>query len=323
VVVSRIVAWLAQRSIPPFAWVTAAAGAVIAASGLLDAVTSTGDPLGSGWTWFWVAVTVVLAGTPIALGIRFVHWVGLVGVSVFFVVTSLQIAISTAPIASVNNFLLYPMLSCYLGWFYPRLIARLVTGCGFALSGIALAVNPLDDLLLAWINIALVSAFCLEAAGYLRSRLDREITTDPLTGLLNRSGLDERIDTELARGLRTGQLPAVVIIDLDDFKRTNDERGHAAGDQLLVSYAAALKALTRPYDAVVRIGGDEFLLILPATTEAETRALLERLRLSTPQHWSFGLAVGRPDDTAHSIRERADKRLYSHKAARKRGASGA
>ncbi len=319
---SRMFAWLARRSIPPFAWVTAAAGAVIAASGLLDAITSTGDPLGSGWTWFWVAVTVVLAGTPIALGIRFVHGVGLVGVSVFFVITSLQMAISTAPVASVNNFVLYPMLSCYLGWFYRRWIARLVTACGFALSLTALLVNPFETVLLTWINIALASLFCLEAAGYLRNRLDREITTDPLTGLLNRSGLDARIDLELSRSARTGQPVAVVIVDLDDFKQINDERGHAAGDRLLVDFAVALRENTRPYDAVVRIGGDEFLLVLPATTDGEAGELIGRLRAATRELWSFGLAVAEPDDTAHSIRERADQRLYAHKASRKRNAPG-
>lgn len=318
----RIVQWLARRSIPPFAWVTAAGGAVIAASGLLDAITSTGDPLGSGWTWFWIAVTVVLAGTPIALGIRFVHWVGLVGVSVFFAITSVQMAVSIAPVASVNNVVLHPMLACYLGWFYRRWIARAVTGAGFALSLTAILMNPFDAVLLTWFNVLLASTFCLEAAGYLRSRLDREITTDPLTGLLNRSGLDARIDLELSRAARTGQPVAVVIVDLDDFKSINDERGHAAGDRLLVEFAAALRETTRPYDVVARIGGDEFLLVLPATTEPEALESMARLRASAPESWSFGLAIAEPADTAHSIRDRADRRLYAHKAARKQDRSG-
>lgn len=318
----RIADWLARRSIPPFAWVTAAAGAVIAASGLLDAIASTGDPLGSGWTWFWVAVTVVLAGTPIALGIRFVHWVGLAGASVFFIVTSVQMSLSVAPVASVNNVVLYPMLACYLGWFYRRWIARVVTGGGFALSLTGILLNPFDAVLLTWFNILLASVFCLEAAGYLRGRLDREITTDPLTGLLNRSGLDTRIDLELGRAARTGQHVVVVILDLDDFKKINDERGHAAGDRLLVEFASALRENTRPYDVVARIGGDEFLLLLPATTVQDALELIDRLRTATPESWSFGLADAEPEDSAHSIRDRADQRLYAHKASRKQNPFG-
>ncbi|QJU52698.1 GGDEF domain-containing protein [Herbiconiux sp. KACC 21604] len=310
-------AWLARRRIPPFAWVTAAAGVVIAASGLLDAITSTDNPLGSGWTWFWIAVTLVLAATPIAFGALFVRWLGLVGASVFFVVTSVQMAVSTAPVASVNNIVLYPMFACYLGWFYRRWVARAVTATGFALSLTAVIINPLDALLLTWFNILLASVFCLEAAGYLRSRLDREITTDPLTGLLNRSGLDARIDLELTRASRTGQSVAVVIVDLDDFKRVNDERGHAEGDRRLVEFAAALRQTTRPYDLVARIGGDEFLLVLPATAEREALDVIERLRAAIPEGWSFGIAVAEPDDSAHTIRERADRRLYALKAARK------
>ncbi|WP_368496990.1 diguanylate cyclase [Herbiconiux sp. A18JL235] len=313
----RFGAWLAGRRIPPFAWVTAAAGVVIAASGLLDAITSTANPLGSGWTWFWIAVTIVLAGTPIAFGARFVSWLGIAGASVFFVVTSVQMAVSVAPVASVNNIVLYPMFACYLGWFYRRWVARAVTATGFALSLTAVIINPLDALLLTWFNILLASVFCLEAAGYLRSRLDREITTDPLTGLLNRSGLDARIDLELTRAARTGQSVAVVIVDLDDFKRVNDERGHAEGDRRLVEFASALRAITRPYDLVARIGGDEFLLVLPATTEAEAGEVVERLHASIPRGWSFGLAVARPDDSAHTIRDRADQRLYALKASRK------
>lgn len=310
---------LAERSIPPFAWVTAAGGAVIASSGLLDAITSTGDPLGSGWTWFWVIVTIVLAGTPIALGIRFVHWVGLAGVSTFFAVTALQMAVSTAPVASVNNLVLYPMMACYLGWFYRRWVARMVTGLAFGLSGVAVLLNPFDDVFITWINLGLASMFCLEAAGYLRSRLDREITTDPLTGVSNRAGLDARIETELGRAVRTAQAVTIAIIDLDDFKRINDELGHAAGDRLLVEFAALLRTNTRPYDSVARIGGDEFLLILPALTEAEAAELLERLRTESGQSWSFGLAEALPHDTAQSIRERADLQLYSQKGHRRRG----
>lgn len=305
------------RVIPPFAWVTSAAGAVIAASGLIDALTSTGDAFGSVWTLAWVALTVLLAGLPLLFGARLALGIGVAGAAVFFTVTSLQMALSTSAVASVNNLVLYPMLACYLGWFYRRTIARIVTGAGFTLSGIAVLINTHDMVFLTWINLALASVFCLEAAGYLRAKLDREITTDPLTRVLNRTGLDQRIATELARAARTGEPLTIAIIDLDDFKRINDHHGHAAGDRLLVEFATTLTTQSRPFDSVVRIGGDEFLLVLPALTQTQALVFLEQVRVHTPQHWSFGIATATPGDTSHTIRDRADHALYAQKQNRK------
>lgn len=308
-----------KREIPPFAWVTSAAGLVIALSGLIDALTSTGDGFGSAWTWGWLALTVTLTFVPIALGDRLVRGIGLVGAGVFFMVTSLQMAVSTSAVASVNNLVLYPMVACYLGWFYRPLIARVMTGAAFAASGAALVVNTQDRVVITWLNLVLASTFCLEAAAYLRARLDREITTDPLTGVLNRAGLDERIDAELGRAARTGAPLTVGIIDLDDFKRVNDEHGHLAGDRLLMSFAAALRGHSRSSDTVARIGGDEFLVMLPDTAASQAAAFFERLRDMTRDHWSYGMAEAVPDDSAGTIRARADRALYAQKLSRRRG----
>lgn len=306
------------RRISPFSWVTSALGFVIAGSGLIDATTSpSGGGFGSGWTWMWVAVTVVGATVPLLLGVRAVRVVGFVGACVFFAVTSLQVATSTAPVGTVNNLVLWPMVACYLGWSFRRMLARIVTGAAFAASGLALLVNPHDQIVIIWLNLLLASAFCLEAASFLRVRLDREISTHPLTGVLNRSGLDERIEVELGRASRTGAPVTIAILDLDDFKRINDERGHSAGDRLLVEFAGALRERARPFDSVVRIGGDEFLLLLPAMDAAQAAELLESLRGEVREHWSYGLAVGAPDDTATSIRDRADAALYAEKQRRK------
>jgi diguanylate cyclase (GGDEF)-like protein len=306
------------RGISPFAWVTSALGAVIAGSGFIDALTTpAGGGLGSGWTWMWVVATVVVAIIPLVLGDRSVRVVGFGGACVFFAVTAVQVALSTAPVGTVNNLVLWPMVACYLGWSFRRLFARLVTGVAFAAAGAALLVNTHDRIGIVWLNLLLASAFCLEAAAFLRVRLDREIRTDPLTGVLNRKGLDELIDLELGRALRTGATLTIAILDLDDFKKINDERGHAAGDRLLVEFAGSLLAGTRPFDSVVRIGGDEFLLLLPALDSAQATGLLESLREAANEHWSFGLATSSSGDTAHSIRDRADRALYAQKERRK------
>lgn len=307
-----------RRRVTPFAWVTSALGAVIVGSGLLDALTSpAGGGLGGAWTWVWVAVTVVVTAVPLVLGSRAVRVVGLGGACVFFAVTTVQVLTSSAPVGTVNNLVLWPMVACYLGWSFRRVLARLVAGVAFAASGVALLVNTQDQIGVVWLNLLLASAFCLEAASFLRVRLDREISTDPLTGVLNRTGLDERIDGELRRAIKAGAPLTIAILDLDDFKRINDERGHSAGDRLLVEFAGALRARAEARDSVVRIGGDEFLLILPSTESAQAVELLESIRGDVQEHWSYGLATGTPEDTAHTIRDRADAALYAQKQRRK------
>ena len=93
-------------------------------------------------------------------------------------------------------------------------------------------------------------------------------STDALTGLLNHGAMQVRVREEIARAARDGQPLCCVLIDLDDFKRVNDELGHPAGDALLRRVADALRAEVRPYDQVARYGGDEFVLVLPGTDGA-------------------------------------------------------
>ena len=94
-------------------------------------------------------------------------------------------------------------------------------------------------------------------------------STDALTGLLNHGAMQVRVREEIARAARDGQPLCCVLIDLDDFKRVNDELGHPAGDALLRRVADALRAEVRPYDQVARYGGDEFVLVLPGTDESD------------------------------------------------------
>ena len=103
-------------------------------------------------------------------------------------------------------------------------------------------------------------------------------STDALTGLLNHGAMQVRVREEIARAARSGEPLSCVLIDLDDFKRVNDELGHPAGDALLRRVADALRAEVRPYDQAARYGGDEFVLVLPGTEEAVARAVAERVR---------------------------------------------
>ncbi|WP_338762413.1 GGDEF domain-containing protein [Massilia sp. METH4] len=103
---------------------------------------------------------------------------------------------------------------------------------------------------------------------------------DPLTGCYNRRVLQKGLlEAELARSRRHGTAVAVILCDIDHFKRINDEHGHAAGDRILADFAGLLRAMTRDgADSVVRYGGEEFLVVLPGTELDGARALAERIR---------------------------------------------
>ncbi len=156
----------------------------------------------------------------------------------------------------------------------------------------------------------------------LRRRADearREVTaqarTDALTGCLNRRGLAEVADRELARAGRTGAPVAVALLDLDHFKRFNDTRGHDAGDDLLRDAAAAWQGALRTTDVLARWGGEEFVVLLPDTPVAAAVDVLERLRTVTPQGQTCSIGVV-PVDAEVSLGEavrRADAALYAAK----------
>jgi diguanylate cyclase (GGDEF)-like protein len=154
--------------------------------------------------------------------------------------------------------------------------------------------------------------------------------TDPLTEALNRRGFDERLRAELAASSRSGEPLSLLLIDVDHFKRYNDEFGHPAGDAALVAAARALRACCRGNDSLVRYGGEEFALILPATDAPGSRRMAERVRraiatlegLCRPITASVGAATvdaslirtGHATD-AHALVAAADGALYRAKQA--------
>ncbi len=150
---------------------------------------------------------------------------------------------------------------------------------------------------------------------------------DSLTSLANRNRLYDKLNEALARGKRHGNKLAVLYLDLDKFKSINDTFGHAGGDAVLCEFANRLKASVRKTDTVARIAGDEFVILLEdlhTTSEAEQIAntILDNtkapmlfgdvaLNFST----SIGIAIADINDTSESLIKRADKALYSAKAA--------
>jgi diguanylate cyclase (GGDEF)-like protein len=121
----------------------------------------------------------------------------------------------------------------------------------------------------------------VEAATSLRitkARLAEEARTDGGTGLLNRRAFDAAFGAEFRRSIRYGRRLAVLMIDLDHFKRLNDQYGHAFGDEVLRTVASTLRANLRESDVLARYGGEEFVALLPETDSAAARVVGEKLR---------------------------------------------
>ena len=121
------------------------------------------------------------------------------------------------------------------------------------------------------------AALALDNA-HIRARLEHQASTDALTGLYNHRAFHDRLRQELRRASAEHDTVALVMLDLDDFKKVNDIYGHGVGDQLLVQVADVLHASVRTGDAVCRIGGEEFAIVMPSGDVGSSVALAERLR---------------------------------------------
>jgi diguanylate cyclase (GGDEF)-like protein len=154
-------------------------------------------------------------------------------------------------------------------------------------------------------------------------RLGELSRQDPLTKLWNRRHILSHIEQGLA-WLNRGRPMAIVMIDLDQFKRVNDDRGHLEGDQFLQNIAEALRRSTREVDVAGRYGGDEFVVVLPDTNQDEGRVAGNRFVTairevgakfdpSNPVTASAGLSIARPGDTVATVLKRADDFAYSAK----------
>jgi diguanylate cyclase len=168
-----------------------------------------------------------------------------------------------------------------------------------------------------------------EAQGY-REHLEEQrqkALVDPLTGLPNRAAWSERLDHEVKQWQQHGNTLLLAMLDLDHFKRINDNYGHLAGDKVLKIIASVLRKRLRGTDFIARFGGEEFVLLMPATVPAAGLKLLESLRASIeacPFHFkgepvtitvSIGMSAFRPGEHGDQVLKRADQALYRAKNA--------
>jgi diguanylate cyclase (GGDEF)-like protein len=156
----------------------------------------------------------------------------------------------------------------------------------------------------------------------LLAQLADEGRTDPLTQLLNRRGFDERAEIELTRARRDGSSIAVVMFDIDYFKRINDEWGHDAGDAVLARTSAILAQQARDIDVVARLGGEEFAVLMPSCDAEGAASLADRTRDAVAGaqaaglpavRMSAGLAAAEAPATVQELLQAADVALYRAK----------
>ncbi len=160
-------------------------------------------------------------------------------------------------------------------------------------------------------------------------QLESRAALDPLTGLLNRAQLDERIERAVRGAKRSGRPLSALMIDVDRFKSVNDTFGHLVGDQVLVETAGRLQRVVRPSDMLVRYGGEEFLLLVPDTSTGEAAAIADRLRhfiscepytiesADRSRLWitvSIGVGSWRPGEKGDGLIRAADEALYRAKS---------
>ncbi len=176
----------------------------------------------------------------------------------------------------------------------------------------------------------------VEAAESEVARLQQELASaselvrqDPLTGALNRKGMDDALETEASRAKRHGSQLCLALLDIDNFKKLNDTLGHAAGDAALVHLAKVVGETIRPEDTLARYGGEEFVVLLPNTALEDAVTAMTRVQRELTRRFflhnndkvlitfSCGVAELGADETASDALKRADNAMYLAKRAGK------
>ena len=257
---------------------------------------------------------VVGTATVVLLGAAryFVHWE--ISFSVLFLLPVAAVAWGTGRYAAVSLAVLSAVL-----WLHASFVAG------------APAAHPLIPYWNASVGLVFFVSIALLVDG-LRHALQREralARTDALTGVSNSRAFHAAAELELARSHRYGHPFALLYLDLDDFKRVNDELGHAAGDRLLSLVAASLRASVRRTDLVARLGGDEFALLLPETEEAGAQAVLHNAapavaRALADSGWRItfsagGVVCADAYPSVDAVLHAADELMYASKRAGKDG----
>jgi diguanylate cyclase (GGDEF)-like protein len=290
-------------------------------------------PLAPELGWWWIA-PIALAVAGFAVADRFMRASGhpAIWVGAAWALTPLLLAaavLSTGGSAS-PALMWFALPAVTLGArFEPR---GIVLGTVYILAlllfstvGLGPSASATDDQAVFAAVALVLSTVTLSGALVESDRTHRRRSiVDPLTGLFNRNALELRLaELDANAGNDPKACHALLLCDLDHFKRVNDRLGHAAGDSVLQDVSYTMRAKLRAGDSIYRVGGEEILVVLPGATREDAVAIAERLRLAVrdlrpvgvTMTVSIGVAVSRPGgfDTDDLV-QRADEALYTAKA---------
>jgi diguanylate cyclase (GGDEF)-like protein len=267
---------------------------------------------------------VVVSSALVLAGPRVTPPVLVATVSVVIVIASILVGAASTPGGAMLTGYAYVWITVYSGLVLSRRATTLHTLLIVVGFGAGLLASGLPEMTTAWVLVSATVLASGRALSRLAERVRHHAETDLVTGLLNRRAFVAAAEREHELAARTGADLSLVLIDLDDFKLVNDRDGHAAGDRLLAELAEAWHGVLRPADVLGRHGGDEFAVLLPATSEEGAERVVMRLNDAHPMTWSSGVAAWTQEITLDRALARADARLYEAKRRKPvRGAAGA
>jgi diguanylate cyclase (GGDEF)-like protein len=238
-----------------------------------------------------------------------------------------------------DSAVLYMWPAVWMAFFFGTWGTALIIGWIGAVHGaVLLSLPAAQSSMDRWIDVVVAVLVVAGVVRVLAARNERlvdklvdEARVDPLTGLLNRRGLEERMQAEIARAAREGTPLGAVALDLDHFKDVNDTHGHELGDRVLVWLGALLKEQARGVDVAARVGGEEFVVLLPRADHDAAATFAERVRRTVatvgPESGrgrmgladslrltiSAGVASAVDPIDGHSLLAAADQALYAAK----------
>jgi diguanylate cyclase (GGDEF)-like protein len=236
-------------------------------------------------------------------------------------------AVATTPPGQGEGVLLYIWPVLWVSYFFGRRgTVAIVAWVGIVQAAALIHTGGLVDI---WVDVvvsvavvAVVVRVLSERNDRLLARLAAEARIDTLTGVLNRRGFEERAAIEVERARRERYPVGVATFDIDYFKRVNDEWGHEAGDRVLAALGAVFREESRSLDVIARIGGEEFVALLPCVDADATLAYAERIRsafasaVDVPNVTvSAGVVAGVAPRALEGLLQAADSALYAAKHA--------